>query len=288
MTHTFIVAEIGQNHNGSVQTARELIDMAARCKVDAVKFCKRDIDSCLTPEQQARPYHCPQSYGKTYGEHRHHLELTMDEHRDLKLYAESKDLLYFASVCDLKSLELMMKLDIEIIKIASRDINNIPLIKAAAQTGEELFLSIGMATDRDVDRVLRCIYKVHRRIIILNCTSEYPTQYPHLHLNRIPYLQARFGPVKVGHSDHTIGIVMPVCAVALGASVIEKHITLSRASKGTDHVGSLEELGLMRMVRDIRHLEEAMGDFELPTELPAYVKKGRIYQTYVKNQEMSK
>ncbi|GAB4338304.1 MAG: N-acetylneuraminate synthase family protein [Calditrichia bacterium] len=255
----FIIAEIGQNHNGEMEIAKQLIDVAAEAKVDAVKFVKRTIEDILTKEALERPYLGPNSFGATYGEHRRKLELSEEQHRELKAYAEEKGLIYFATPTDIKAADFLSELDIPLYKIASRDLINLPLLEHVAKKGKPVLLSTGMSTMEDIDEAVETILKYNEDLVVMHCTSEYPCAYEDVNLRMIHTLQKRYN-LNVGYSGHTIGIVMPVVAAALGAVVVEKHITLARYMKGTDHAGSLEPDGLRRVVRDIRNLEKAMGD----------------------------
>lgn len=266
----FIVAEIGQNHNGDMEIAKKLIDMAVMSQVDAVKFVKRHIPSELTLDAYNKPYPCPQSFGESYGVHREFLELNINQHKQLANYTEDKGLIYFSSICDIKSLEEMETLNIPLYKIASRDITNIPLIEKMAELNKPIILSTGLATINDIDVAINLIRNYHNKFAILNCTSEYPSEYNHIHLNRMKTLKEKYNCV-VGYSGHTIGIMAPIAAVALGASIIEKHITLARYMKGTDQSCSLEFQGLYRVVRDIRNLELAMGEKKLREKLEDYL-----------------
>jgi len=186
------------------------------------------------------------------------LELSIEQHGELKNYANSKGLIYFSSACDKKSVDEMVSINAPCYKIASRDLTNIPLIEYIAKLNKPIILSTGMATVEDIDDAVKIIEKYHNDYIILHCTSEYPTEYEHVNLKKIKYLKERYKCI-VGSSDHTIGIMIPTAAVAIGAKVIEKHITLHRYMKGTDHAGSLEADGIKRVVRDIRNLEKALG-----------------------------
>jgi len=285
----FIVAEIGQNHNGEVEIAKKLIDMAAMCEVDAVKFVKRHIPSELTKEAYNRPYPCPQSFGENYGKHREFLELNIKQHKELAQYAQDKGLIYFSTVCDIPSLKELETINTPLYKVASRDITNIPLIEEMAKTNKPIILSTGLATISDLDHAVKVIKKYHNKFALLNCTSEYPAEYKHIHLRRMNTLKKRYNCV-VGYSGHTVGIVMPVIAVALGASIVEKHITLARYMKGTDHSGSLEFQGLYRVVRDIRNLELALGKESLREKLEEYLipTKTKLMRSLVSKQLIKK
>ncbi|MCS3953307.1 N-acetylneuraminate synthase family protein [Salinibacter ruber] len=269
---TFIVAEIGQNHNGEMENARKLIDVAAEAGVDAAKFCKRHIPSELTEEAYNRPYRGPQSFGETYGEHREFLELTRDQHSQLAEYARGKGLIYFASACDRKSVDDMEYIGVPLYKVASRDLTNIPLIEYMAQTQKPIIMSTGMATERDIEHALKTIYEYHNKVVLLNCTSEYPCDIEHVNMNKMDTIKETWGTI-VGYSGHTVGIQMPTVAVARGAKVVEKHITLHRHMRGSDHSASLEPEGLEKVVRDVRNTEKCMGDGKI--EVKEYMKESK-------------
>lgn len=255
----FIVAEIGQNHNGDMSIAKQLIDIAAEAKADAVKFVKRDIKSEMVKAMYDKPYDNPNSFGKTYGKHREYLELSPAQHKALKKYAEKKGLIYFCTACDFKSVDDMESINVPAYKIASRDLTNLPLIEYIAKKKKPIIMSTGMATVKDIDDAVKTVRKYHEKFALMHCTSEYPTEYEHVNLEAIKTLKKKYKCI-VGSSDHTVGIMIPVAAVAYGARIVEKHITLHRYMKGTDHAGSLEPDGIKRVVRDIRNLEKAMGD----------------------------
>lgn len=274
MEHTYIIGEIGQNHNGSVDYAKLLIEVVARPVVDrlfgeklkgmdAVKLTKRDLKQELSASQMARPYDTPHSFGKTYGEHREYLELTDEEHLELYKYTKSFGLDFVETLCAPGTLSLLKLFTPDKLKVASRDITNLPLLEVMAETKLPIILSLGMAGKKELDEALDIITKYHSDISILHCVSEYPTQYKNVNLNSIQYLQDNYGQYIIGYSDHTIGIATPIAAVAMGAKIIEKHITIDRKMKGTDQAGSLAIDGIERMMRDIRNLEMSMGNKEL-------------------------
>jgi len=285
----FMIAEIGQNHNGDVEIAKKLIDMGATCQVDAVKFVKRHIPSELTKEAYNKPYPCPQSFGENYGKHREVLELTIDQHNELAEYTKKKGIIYFSTVCDIESLKELETINSPLYKVASRDITNIPLIEELAKTKKPIIISTGLATVSDINNAVDIIKKYHNEYALLNCTSEYPAEYGHLHLRRMKTLRDKYNCV-VGYSGHTVGIVIPVVAVALGASIVEKHITLARHMKGTDHSSSLEFQGLYRVVRDIRNLELALGEESLREKLEVYLipTKNKLMRSLVSKRYIKK
>lgn len=271
---SYIIGEIGQNHNGSVDIAKLIIDVVSRPihdklfgkelkRMDAVKLTKRDLAQELSASQMQRPYNSPHSFGKTYGEHREFLELNDLQHYEIFKYAKSKDLEFVETLCATGCLSLLKLFTPDKLKVASRDLTNLPLLSALAETKIPIIVSTGMAGEKELDEALEVISKYHSDISILHCVSEYPTKYENVNLNTIKYLKTHYNKYKIGYSDHTIGIATPIAAVAMGAEIIEKHITLDRQMKGTDQAGSLAIDGIYRMLRDIRNLELSFGKEEI-------------------------
>lgn len=256
----YIIAEIGGNHQGDVDMAKRMIEVARYCGVDAVKLQKRDVKTYLTPEQYNKPYDNPHSFGKTYGEHREYLELTVDEHAELKDHAESLGLTYFVSAWDEVSARQMLELGIEIMKIPSACITDRNLLAVCDEAGIPVIASVGMSTLQEIDALVESLPNV-KELYLLQCTSTYPCDFRDINLNVIPELKKRYeGRVKgIGFSGHHLGIAIDVAAVAMGATVIERHFTLDRTMKGTDHAASLEPEGMRRLVRDIRAFEKSRG-----------------------------
>jgi len=270
MNHTYLIGEIGQNHNGSVDIAKLIIDLVSRPieesifnlklpGMDAVKLTKRDLRQELSQSQMERPYDNPNSFGKTYGEHRAFLELNDEEHFEVYKHAKEKGLEFVETLCATGCLSMLRLFVPDRLKVASRDLTNLPLLNALAETKIPIILSTGMAGRQELDDALATITRHHENISILHCVSEYPTHPANVNLLSITYLKTHFPKYTVGYSDHTIGISAPVAAVALGAQIIEKHITIDRRMKGTDQAGSLGPDGVNRMVRDIRMLDMSMG-----------------------------
>ncbi len=266
----YIIGEIGQNHNGSVDLANLLTDMVARKiddnlfgldlkGMDAVKLTKRDLKHELSLSQMNRPYNSPHSFGATYGEHREFLELTDEEHYEVYKHAKANGLDFVETLCSQNCLSILKYFTPDHLKVASRDLTNLPLLNALAETKIPIILSTGMAGKQELEEALEEVSRYHNDISILHCVSEYPTNPKNVNLNTIKYLQNHFGKYTIGFSDHTIGISTAIAAVAMGAKLIEKHITIDRRMKGTDQAGSLGPDGVMRMVRDIRMLELSMG-----------------------------
>lgn len=274
-----VVAEIGNNHGGSLDKALRLIQLAVESGAHAVKFQKRDMRYWMNvdPTAWAREYNSEHSYGRTYGEHRAYLEFGESEYRTCKQFAEDRGLIFFATAFDIPSLDFLFNLDVPAIKVASASITNYRLLEAIALTGIPAIMSTGGATMSVVERAVD-MFTGHKRPAILNCTSIYPCEAKDLNLKAIETLRDRFPEHVIGQSDHQSGIAMGPVAVAMGARIIEKHFCERRTDKGSDCVFSLEPAGLKKLCRDIRRVHEAMGDGEkrlLEEEIPALIKQGR-------------
>lgn len=270
MKEVYVIGEIGQNHNGSVELAKVIIDLISRpIKEDlfnlelkgmnAVKLTKRDLNYELSASQMARPYNTPNSFGATYGEHREVLELSDEEHYEVYKHAKSKGIDFVETLCAPSCVSMFKYFTPDYLKVASRDLTNLPLLEVLAETKIPIIVSTGMAGKKELDDAVEVITKYHNNLSILHCVSEYPTRPHNVNLNTLKYLQKEYANYNIGYSDHTIGIMAPTAAVAMGAKIIEKHITLDRRMKGTDQAGSLGPDGVNRMVRDIRLLEQSMG-----------------------------
>ena len=271
MKDTYIIGEIGQNHNGSVDIAKLIVELIARPvreddfnielkPMNAVKLTKRDLNEELTTSQMNRIYDTPNSFGRTYGEHRAFLELSDEEHYEVYKYAKEKGLDFVETLCAKGCMSLLKLFTPDYLKVASRDLTNLPLLEVMAETEIPIILSTGMAGKKELDDALEVITKYHSQISILHCVSQYPTHPDNLNLRTIEYLKKHYGQYRIGFSDHTVGISAPIVAVGMGAEIIEKHITIDRHMKGTDQAGSLGPDGVNRMVRDIRIAERWLGE----------------------------
>ena len=258
-----VVAELGQNHNGSLALAEQLIDAAAWAGADAIKVVKRDLDSELSREARSRRYDSRHAFGATYGEHRRVLELSAADHERLADRVRRHGLIYLATACDMPSAALLGELNVDAFKIASRDLNNLPLVRNVAARGKPVVLSTGMADLAEIDAAVDVARRAGCPLALLQCTSLYPTPLDEVHLHSIATLAARYR-VVVGFSDHTTGILLPPVAVAMGAAIIEKHLTLDRSLKGTDHACSLEPDEFRQLVTNIRQVEAALGCADKP------------------------
>ncbi len=256
----FVIAEVGHNHQGNLETAKKMFDKAKEAGVDAVKLQKRDNKQLFTKDMYDSLYNSENSYAPTYGEHREFLEFGMKEYIELKAHAEKLGLIFFATPFDFNSVDFLEQLDIPLYKVASGDLTNIPLLKYIAQTGKPMIISTGGGTIEDVDRAYNTIAPINSNLAILQCTAAYPCQPEEMNLNVITTYRKRFPDTVIGLSDHQSGIGMALVAFALGARIIEKHFTLNRAWKGTDQSFSLAPTGLFKMVRDLRRARVALGD----------------------------
>ena len=297
MESTYIIGEIGQNHNGSVDIAKLLTELVARPikeddfgidiqPINAVKLTKRDLSEELSSSQMNRPYDNPNSFGKTYGAHRQFLELSDGAHFEVYKYAKSLGLDFVETLCAKGCLSMLRLFTPDRLKVASRDLTNLPLLEALAETRIPIILSTGMAGKKELDEALAVITKYHDNIAILHCVSQYPTEPDNLNLLTIRYLQKHYGQYTIGFSDHTIGIAAPIVAVGMGAKIIEKHITIDRGMKGTDQKGSLGPDGVRRMVRDIRLAEHWMGTEDLYIDRSVAASKVKLERSIASNKDL--
>ena len=256
----YVIAEIGHNHQGNLERARELFREAKLAGADAVKLQKRDNRTLYTRAAYEKPYDNENSFGATYGEHREFLEFGAGEYRELQAYAAELGVDFFSTAFDLRSADFLADLGVPAFKIASGDLKSTPLLRHVAAMGKPMIISTGGAELDDVRRAYETIMPINSQLAILQCTAGYPAAFEELDLRVIATYRREFPDAVVGFSSHDNGIAMPVAAYMLGARVVEKHFTLNRAMKGTDHAFSLEPVGLRKMVRDLERTHRAMGD----------------------------
>jgi N-acetylneuraminate synthase/sialic acid synthase len=256
----YVIAEIGHNHQGSVEQAKQLFAEAKRCGASAVKLQKRDNRTLYTREFYDRSYDNENSFGPTYGTHREALEFGRDEYLELQAYARELGITMFATAFDIRSADFLAELDTPAYKIASGDLRSTPLLRHVAAIGKPVIFSTGGGTLEDVRRAYETIAELNPQVAMLQCTAGYPCEWHELDLRVIETYRELFPDAVVGYSGHDSGIAMAVVAFVLGARIVEKHFTLNRAMKGTDHRFSLEPVGLQKMVRDLRRARAAMGD----------------------------
>ena len=259
----FIIAEAGVNHNGRIELARRLVDVAVEAEVDAVKFQTfkaENVISCFAEKAEYQKQ--TTDLEETQLEMARCLELNRDEHEKLMKYCISKNIEFLSTPFDLESIDLLVSLGLERIKIPSGEITNLPYLCHIGKYGKAIILSTGMASLEEIEAALVLLEKSgtsRANVTVMHCNTEYPTPMIDVNLKAMLSIRNSLG-VEVGYSDHTLGIEVPVAAVALGATVIEKHFTLDRTLPGPDHRASLEPIELKAMVQSIRNVEKAMGD----------------------------
>jgi N-acetylneuraminate synthase len=251
----FIIAEIGINHNGDINIAKKLIDLAAFAGCDAVKFQKRTIDVVYSAEELAKPRENP--FGTTNGDLKYGLEFGLKEYKEINKYCRDKKIMWFASCWDEGSVDFIEQFKVPCYKIASASLTDDGLLKYTRAKGKPIILSVGMSTLAQVDHAVKVLGK--KDLILLHTCSAYPSEYSDLNLKVIPAIRERYN-VPVGYSGHETGIASSSAAVAIGACVVERHITLDRAMWGSDQAASLGTSGVIKLVKDIRLVEISLGD----------------------------
>ena len=254
----FIIAEIGNNHNGNFELALELIKKAKECGVDAVKFQVKDIESSFSKELLDRPYENENSFGRTYREHKEALEFSKDELTKIYDYAKELEIICFSTPFDIKSVKLLEDLNNPIYKISSFHVTDLGLIEEICKTRKPIIMSSGMSTIDELDQAVNLIKKYTEDFVLLHCVSSYPTDDADLNFNVIPTLKNRYNCI-VGYSGHERGTVLCTSTILLGSRVIERHFTLDRYMKGPDHASSLESEGMSLVVKRAKRTFSALG-----------------------------
>jgi len=258
----FIIAEAGVNHNGSLELAKKLVDCAKDAGVDCIKFQTFKAKNLVSPRAQKAEYQ-----KKTTGEDSQlsmleKLELSYDEFIELKEYCDHSGICFLSTPFDFDSIDFLSSLDMPFWKIPSGEVTNYPYLVAVAKTEKPVVMSTGMCEMNEIEEAIRVLRENGtKEISLLHCNTEYPTPFPDVNLKAMDTLRKTFG-LEVGYSDHTKGIEVPIAAVALGATIIEKHFTLDRNMEGPDHKASLEPSELKSMVSSIRNIEQAIGSSE--------------------------
>lgn len=263
MGHTLIIAEAGVNHNGDITIAKKLVDAAKEAGADIVKFQTFDVDSITSKYAEMAKYQ-KRNIGQTKSQKEMLSELTLshDEFVDLAGYCKDEGIKFLSTPFDLPSVRFLISLGCDVWKIPSGEITNYPYLVEIAHTHKDIILSTGMSTLSEVEATVKLLKDEGAgKISLLHCTTQYPTPYDSVNLNAMLTLKESLG-LDVGYSDHTNGIEVPVAAVAMGASIIEKHFTLDKNMQGPDHKASLEPDELKQMVQSIRHIESAFGSGE--------------------------
>lgn len=255
----FVIAEIGCNHQGSLDMAKEMILKAKNSGADAVKFQKRNNKELYSFELYNQVYDNPNSYGKTYGDHREYLEFNKEQYLELIDCAKQNKILFLVTPFDLSSVDFLEDIEIQAYKIASGDLNNIPLQKKIIKTQKTVFLSTGGGNFDDIQRSFTLFKESNINLVVMHCTSSYPTHHTDMNLNVISVLMEKLKNTLIGLSDHENGIDAGPIAYMLGARVFEKHFTLNRGLKGTDQAFSLEPDGLRKFIRNLNRIHEMLG-----------------------------
>uniref|UniRef100_UPI003AAD6C91 N-acetylneuraminate-9-phosphate synthase-like n=1 Tax=Centroberyx gerrardi TaxID=166262 RepID=UPI003AAD6C91 len=274
----FIIAEIGQNHQGDIEIAKKMIKMAKDCGADCAKFQKSELEHKFSKRALERPYNSKHSWGKTYGEHKRHLEFSHEQYRELKKYANEIGIFLTASGMDEMAVEFLHELDVPFFKVASCDANNFPYLEKTAKKGRPMVVSSGMQSMETMRRVYQMVKQHNQNFTILQCTSAYPLDAEDVNLKVITEYQKEFPDIPIGYSGHERGIYISVAAVAMGAKVVERHVTLDKTWKGNDHEASLEPAELAELVRSVRLVETALGTptkLMLPCEKTCHDKLGK-------------
>lgn len=269
MNKVFIIAEAGVNHNGNIEIAKRLIDEGAKAGVDAIKFQTFKAENLVTKSAKQAEYQVKNLNKETSQlQMLKKLELDYNIHKYLSDYCKEKNVMFLSSAFDIESINLLNELGIEIFKIPSGEIENVPYLKAIAKTGKKVILSTGMSDLSDIEFALDVLRSNGANdIAVLHCNTDYPTKMSDVNLNAMNTIKEAF-KVEVGYSDHTNGIEVPIAAVALGAKIIEKHFTLDKNMDGPDHKASLEPHEIKEMVDCIRNIEVALGNgIKKPTEV---------------------
>lgn len=260
-----VIAEIGCNHKGDIEIAKELIKSAKTCGANVAKFQKRNPKELLSPEEYSAPHPNPMnSYGKTYGEHREFLEFSVDQHKELKEYCEKLGIIYSTSVWDLTSAKEIVSINPQLIKIPSAQNTNFSMLQYICDNyNGEIHISFGMTSHEEERKIIDFFEQNHKvnQLVIYSCTSGYPVAYNDICLFEICRLKKEYGKrVKaIGFSGHHIGIAPDIAAITLGAEWVERHFTLDRTWKGTDHAASLEPSELAKLIQDIKNVSDALS-----------------------------
>ncbi|XP_029011154.1 sialic acid synthase-like [Betta splendens] len=274
----FIIAEIGQNHQGDIEIAKKMIKKAKECGADCAKFQKCELEFKFNKRALERPYTSKHSWGKTYGEHKRYLEFSHEQYRELQKYADEVGIFFTASGTDEMAVEFLHELNVPFFKVASADTNNFPYLEKTAKKGRPMVVSSGMQSMETMRRVYKTVKEHNHNFAILQCTSAYPLEPEDVNLRVITEFQKEFPEIPIGYSGHESGIHISVAAVALGAKIVERHVTLDKTWRGNDHKASLEPSELTELVRAIRLVERAMGSSikeMLPCEKPCHDKLGK-------------
>lgn len=283
----FVIAEAGLNHNGSIDIAMDLIDLAAKAGADAIKFQKRDVDTLAIKELlDAKDDRFP-VFGSTYREIRAHLEFSLEEYRTLKAHAEKMNLIFMCTAFDIPSVNFLLFLGVKSFKLASHSLTNLPLLKYIAQHDLPVIQSTGMCTLEEIDDAM-AIYKTGDiTVILMHCVSSYPHSAEESTLLIMDELRERY-KVKIGYSGHELGTIPTLAAAARGAAVIERHFTLDKSMEGFDHKISLDPDELINLTADIREIEKAISFAKKELKDIEHVTRNKYHVSAVSESSISK
>ncbi|XP_078418988.1 N-acetylneuraminic acid synthase a [Cetorhinus maximus] len=274
----FIIAEIGQNHQGSIEIAKQMIRMVKECGADCAKFQKSELEHKFNKRALERPYPSKHSWGATYGDHKRYLEFSHEQYRELSKFAQEVGIFFTASGMDEMAVEFLHELNVPFFKVGSSDTNNFPYLEKAAKKGRPMVISSGMQSMQTMREVYKTVKPINTKFCFLQCTSAYPVQPEDTHLRIITEYKKEFPDIPIGYSGHETGIAISIAAVALGAKVLERHVTMDKTWKGNDHQASLEPSELRELVHSIRTVEKAFGSpikHMLPCEIACHNKLGK-------------
>jgi len=259
--YPFVIAEIGNNHNGDIDIAMKMIKIAKDIGVDAVKFQVKDVETAFSKDLLDSQYDGPNSFGKTYREHKMALEFSKQQLKQLYDYSNQLGIICFSTPFDVESVKLLEDLNNPLYKISSFHVTDLKLIEVICKTNKPIILSTGMSTIQEIDKAVNLIKQYHQNFILLQCTSCYPTQDKDVNLNVIPFFQQRYDCL-VGYSGHEKGLAITTASIALGSCLIERHFTLDRTMKGPDHASSVEPTGMSLIVVRAKRISDALGTSE--------------------------
>ena len=289
----YIIAEIGANHNGDIELAKRIIDSAKECGADAVKFQSWTPKSLISKEEYDRNQSYDDGDGgkKHFGSLKEMVEkyyLKEEQHYELKEYCEAIGIDFCSSPFSKKEVDLLIKVGVPFLKVASMDINNLELLKHMAKTQKPIIVSTGMSTISEIEQAIKTIESEgNNQIILLHCISIYPPKYKNIHLNNIQMLQKTFN-YPIGFSDHTIGVSIPLASVALGACVIEKHFTLDKDLPGWDHQISADPVEMKEIVQESKNIQESLGSFVRVVSTEEEEKKLKFRRSVVSGKDLKK
>ena len=286
-SHCYVIAEAGLNHNGSVEIAKKLIDLASKAGADAVKFQKRTVNKLAIRSTLDAPDDRFPEFGKTYREIREHLEFDMAQYQEIKQHAENKGLDFLCTAFDPEAADFLEELGIEIYKLASHSATNIELLEHLAKTGKKSIMSTGMAELGEVETAVKIFEKYKTPLLLLHCVSAYPTPLGECNLNMINVLKENFG-LPTGYSGHELGYLPTLTSVAMGAVAIERHYTLDNNMTGFDNKMSLNPQDFVAMVKDIRSIEKIKGTGEKNVSEAEWITRHKYHVSMVSSQDIIK